>query len=356
MPVTRPALQPNSAAACALEDFHAEADPGDQVTLSVSKAPQQRSMSMALDKHTRTCLLQSLQGDLVHRAHLEFTSAESADQWLHALPSAALHNRVEPLLFKTMVQRWLRLPIFPEAFVCSECNARMDVYGDYALTCCGGGDRTKRHNILRNSFWHFCFSAGLAPELEKPGLLQPRPLQGFLLEDGVRRDNPDARRPAYVYLPRFHQGSAVCFDFAVTSGMRSSNLARSLLDASSRVRAYEDFKCTHLDTRNTCISEGLGFIPLVAEAVGGAWGPSATKVFASLAKTKSNFSGEAKNTIVRQLYQHLGILLHRANARAVLRRCAPPEFVNAAAALCSCGAPIPSRVRSKPHKYQKKHP
>ena len=199
----------------------------------------------------------------------------------------------------------------------------MDVYGDHALTCCGGGDRTKRHNILRNAFWHFCYSAGLSPELEKPGLLQPRPLQGFSPEDGIRRDSPEARRPADVYLPRFRQGSAVCFDFAVTSGMRSSNLAATLTDAASSIRSYEDFKCAHFDTRRTCINEGMGFIPLVAEAVGGSWGDSAIKVFVSLAKHKSNATGEAKNTILRQLLQHMGILLHRANARAVLRRCAP---------------------------------
>ena len=55
----------------------------------------------------------------------------------------------------------------------------------------------------------------------------------------------------------------------------------------------------------------------------GAWGPSAVKLFASLAKDKSNATGETKNMILRQLFQHLGILLHRANARAVLRRCMP---------------------------------
>ena len=48
--------------------------------------------------------MQSLQADPDHRAHLELTSVDTADQWLYALPSAALYNKVEPALFKTMVQ------------------------------------------------------------------------------------------------------------------------------------------------------------------------------------------------------------------------------------------------------------
>ena len=69
----------------------------------------------------------------------------------------------------------------------------MDLYGDHCLVCPGGG-RTKRHNLLHNSCYHECAAAGLSPEYEKPGLLRPRPVQGALPEDGVRRDNPEARR------------------------------------------------------------------------------------------------------------------------------------------------------------------
>ena len=58
----------------------------------------------------------------------------------------------------------------------------MDRFGDHALVCCGGGDRTRRHNLLRNMVFHAAASANLHPELEKPGLLPQRPIFGSLFE------------------------------------------------------------------------------------------------------------------------------------------------------------------------------
>ena len=109
---------------------------------------------------------------------------------------------------------------------------------------------------------------------------------------------------------------------ATTSGLRSpSTAARALHDGSAAVRGYEDFKNSYLDTRSACISDGFSFTPMVAEAVGGGWGPSAKKVFLELAKTKSLISGESKNKILSQFYQTTGTIIHRENARAILRRC-----------------------------------
>ena len=198
----------------------------------------------------------------------------------------------------------------------------MDRYGDHCLVCPGGGDRTKRHNLVRNSCYHECAAAGLSPEYEKPGLLRPRPAQGALPEDGVRRDNPEARRPADVYLPRWRRGVPVALDFAVTSGLRASAVTAAAHDASSTTRAYEDFKTSYLDTQTICINEGFNFIPMVMEAVGGGWGPSANKVFLELAKTKSLLTGDSINTTLTQIHQNLQLVLHKENARALLRRCA----------------------------------
>ena len=43
-------------------------------------------------------------------------------------------------------------------------------------------------------------------------------------------------------------------------------------------------------------------------------------IFSELANTKSTLTGESREVSLRHLHQGLGILLHRENARAVLKR------------------------------------
>ena len=77
-----------------------------------------------------------------------------------------------------------------------------------------------------------------------------------------------------------------------------------------------------MDTQTVCINEGFNFIPMVMEAVGGGWGTSANKVFLELANTKSLLTGESINTTLTQIHPNLQPILHKENARALLRRCA----------------------------------
>ena len=101
---------------------------------------------------------------------------------------------------------------------------------------------------------------------------------------------------------------------------------------------YEDFKRNHLSTERLCMEDGFAFAPMVVEACGGSWGPSATKIFLELAKTKSVLTGESQDVVQLQLFQNLGVILHRENARAVVRRIFPSDsfsqdLLNAASTL-----------------------
>jgi len=176
------------------------------------------------------------------------------------------------------------MPILALEFNCPFCDNVVDRYGDHCLACSCGGDRTKRHNRVRNEVFFFCNAAGLAPELELPGSLQPRLLGGALPEHGTSRDHDCNRRPADVYLPRWRQGIPAALDFAVTSGLRDSIVHESARDGSAVVTQYEDFKCQTLNTASLCADEGIKFIPVVAEAHGGGWGREAHKVWNALAK------------------------------------------------------------------------
>lgn len=229
-------------------------------------------------------------------------------------------TKVDPLLYGTMVKRWLRVLVYEAESFCPFCDQMMDMYGDHGLICSGGGDRTKRHNLLRNEIYYFCNSIRLNPELEKPGLLQPRPLSEAARDNGAGREDDSMRRPADVYLPRWRKGTPAALDFAVTSGLRGDIVNLSANDGSVAVRNYEDFKCAHLNTKVKCEEEGISFIPVICEADGGGWGPEANNIWSELAKYKSLKTGEKTSIIAIQLLQSLGIILQKENARSILRR------------------------------------
>ena len=134
------------------------------------------------------------------------------------------------------------------------------------------------------------------------------------------RDPNVNRRPADVYLPRWRRGTPAALDLAVTSGLRSDLVSKSAEDGTVAVIAYEDLKRSHLNTEAICQEEGISFIPIICEADGGGWGPAAHKVWSELAKHKSVRTGEQHSTTANQLLQSLGLILHRENARAILRR------------------------------------
>ena len=245
---------------------------------------------------------------------------------MHATPSKEAKLNNEPALFRAMLQRRLRIPFTEEDHECPLCDGIMDSFGDHALVCCGGGDRTRRHNLLRNMVYYAASSAHLNPELEKPGLLPQRLVFGSMYENGscIGEDdsNPGARRPADIFIPRWRAGPPAAWDFAVTSGLRMDSLTDSIRDPDAATTKYEDFKCSYKDTASQCQDQGMSFVPMVVEAVGGGWGKVARGVWSELAKTSALAIGEleTERTSAIMLRQRLSMTLHRENARACLRR------------------------------------
>ena len=102
--------------------------------------------------------------------------------------------------------------------------------------------------------------------------------------------------------------------------MRRDLVEHSATNRSFAVIMYENRKRTYLNTESACKDEGIQFIPLICEADGGGWGPAAHTVWSELAKHKSSLTGEPNSTTAMHLLQSLGLILHRENARAILRR------------------------------------
>ena len=197
---------------------------------------------------------------------------------------------------------------------CPLCDGVADSFGDHARTCPCGGGRVKRHNCLRAVLAGRAQSAGLSPEVEKPGLLPPRLDAVGAPEDGVRAGG--GRRPADVWVASWGAHGPAAFDLAVTSGMRPGHLVAPADPGGGPAADYEARKRRHLDTQDLCTAQWLQFIPLVAEACGGGWGPTAVKTWRALAHVLCAHSGEPSSVEMERLLQTFSITLQRENARA----------------------------------------
>ncbi|CAL4144301.1 unnamed protein product [Meganyctiphanes norvegica] len=226
----------------ALMDINERVGLEHQLQLNDNNCPRQQTLSQLIDKHTLDTIRDNNYNNIYCKAHLNLTSNSGAGAWLHTVPSTALGTHIDSQLYRTMIQRWLRVPLHESEFHCPYCDEMMDKYGDHGLTCACGGDRTKRHNLLRNEVFHLCNSSGYNPELERPGLLQIRPLVGSSYESGAARDPNINRRPADVYLPKWRRGAPAAFDLAVTSGLRKDTVSKSAENGSAAVLNYEEHK------------------------------------------------------------------------------------------------------------------
>jgi hypothetical protein len=99
---------------------------------------------------------------------------EGAGVAFHAPPSKNLGTWMDGELYKVVLQRRLRMPIWPAACHCTACGAAMDMWGDHALSCGCKGDRTLRHNALRDVTYHAALAAGLQPQRETRSVFPAR--------------------------------------------------------------------------------------------------------------------------------------------------------------------------------------
>jgi hypothetical protein len=88
-----------------------------------------------------------------------------------------------------------------------------------------GGDRSKFHNILCNTCFCCCHSAGLALELGKFSFVCHLSRQGSADENDIKHEDakwPEGRCPTDAYVPRRRAGTPL--DFVVASGLNTTSL------------------------------------------------------------------------------------------------------------------------------------
>ena len=233
-----------------------------------------------------------------------------------AMPASDGRHMDNPL-FKIALRRRIRAPVFASDGFCVLCGGCSDKYGDHAIVCPCRGDRTVRHNEVRNIVFQEAVRAGVGPEKEKAGLLPARPAEDGLTIDG-------ARRPADIWLPRSQNGRGEALDFAVTSGMRGDLMQVAEHSPEEVVSKYEEFKKTYKNALQQCLGQGFDFTPFIFEAHSGSWSLTARRVLDRLASQQKHLERTTVEDPSLRIAQRISISLHRENARAVLRRVADP--------------------------------
>lgn len=121
-------------------------------------------------------------------------------------------TQVEPAVFTAELRARLHVPESSADVWCPKCDSILDTHGYHAGMCMAGGERTLRHNALRDLVCSWAQRGCLRPEREKAGLLLPH----LQKPDDV---SSARRRPADVFLPAF-LGRPTAIDFAITAPQR----------------------------------------------------------------------------------------------------------------------------------------
>ena len=283
--------------AAALSALNACLDPTQQLTAAAALGLTQKDLSRRIDGAGWQAQLHA--ASAVGKATLLSEATPGARAFLTCAPSG--RTRMEPAVFVAEIRVRLGIAEAAADTWCPKCDAILDTHGYHAGMCMAGGERTLRHNALRDLVHSWAERGCLRPEREKAGLLLPQ-----------RPDDAASarRRPADVFLPSF-LGRPTALDFAVTAPQRLDALGGS--GNTSAAEAYGAYKRRHLDTADACAAQHVTFLPMVIETTG-AWAPEAAQALAHISRAAGGGAGGPT------LLQETCVLVRSWRGRAALRR------------------------------------
>jgi hypothetical protein len=162
------------------------------------------------------------------------------------------------------------------------------------------GERISRHNRLRDALHDEAAAAALGPVKE----------ERFLLP-GV------GRRPADVLIPNWSQGRDAALDVTVINPLQEATVAGAAAEAGQALTVAYDRKVRAVG--EACSREGIRFIPLAAESLGG-WHQVAVQEIKKVAGALARQQGDEEKDASRRLFQKLAMLLQRGNSALFLNR------------------------------------
>ena len=274
---------------------------GEEVSLDDLYGLTQKIISHKIDLKLQLSLTSSVL-ELTDKPRLASLNLAHAGDRLNTIPSPILALHVRPEEFRYSVLYRLGAPIYRSAGPCPACRKPSDRYGHHAIVCGSHGERIARHHHLRDALFQAAATANLAPRKEEGALLLGT-----------------AERPAAVLIPNWSGGRDTALDVTVVSPLTADRIARSADNPGHTLKAAFDEKCRLY--HRACEREGIVFVPLLIETLGG-WHEKAIDQVRKIARAQARNMGTEEDEAARHLFQRLGILLVKGNA-ALLVNCVP---------------------------------
>ena len=275
---------------------------GEDANIESLLGVTQKAVGLKIDLHNSNLLIANTNREGVVReiARLGSLSLPHAGDWLHVVPSPALGLHLRSREFVMSVKYRLGSPVYTVSGQCPACGLHSDKAGDHAISCGSDGERIARHNHLRDTLYHTAVSAALAPTREDRALLP----------------GTDAR-PADVLIPRWTHGKDTALDVTVVNPLQAALVAQAAKTAGHALTYAYKKKMTGAGT--ACQREGMVFIPLPAETLGG-WHEQAVLQVRKLGSALARQTGQEESVAIAHLFQRLSVLLVRGNAALFLNR------------------------------------
>ena len=209
----------------------------------------QKLKSLKIDLNSISILYQSLTITR-DQAILNSLSLPHAGDWLNVVPNPILGLHLHSREFINAVKYRLGVPIFASAGHCPMCRKPSDILGDHAIVCGNRGEVIARHNHLRNALYEAALAANLAPRKEEQALIPST-----------------NNKPADVLISFLTGGQDTALDVTVRSPLSPTYVDRAAQTPGHTLTVAWDSKC--MGTFEACAQQGLVFIPLPVETLGG---------------------------------------------------------------------------------------
>ena len=281
---------------------------GENTTVESLEGVPQKTISYKIDLYNQTALTNHFTGAGEQReiARLASLGLPHAGDWLNVVPSPALGLHMRSMEFVTATKYRLGMNIYSRAGPCPACSNHSDQLGDHSLCCGSRGERSSRHNILRDILYKAAVSAALGPTREERGLIPG-----------------SDRRPGDIFIPYWTGGKGTALDVTVTNPLQIATVAQASITAGHALTVAYNRKMR--DAAEVCRRQGITFLPLAAESLGG-WHPVAEEQVRKLAGAISRHTGQELEEAQRHLWQSLSVHLMKGNA-ALLANRIPDEEV-----------------------------